>query len=92
MVKKTGLWLAVTIGSFAAGMALAHSSAQPHREIQFENREVRLWKSVLLPHVATPSHHHDHPRVILALNKSVVDIMHRGGDREAQQWRAGRPV
>jgi hypothetical protein len=39
---------------------------QTQRIPQFENGEVKVWKSVVLPNAPLAMHRHDHGRVIIA--------------------------
>ena len=74
---------------FVGGLAVAQSAAQSGREPQFENSEVKVWKSVVLPHAPLPLHRHEHPRVIIALTGGTMDIVEKGGARERHDWKAG---
>ncbi|MBV8683907.1 MAG: hypothetical protein JO111_13615 [Caulobacteraceae bacterium] len=74
---------------FASGLAVAQGAAQSGREPQFENSEVKVWKSVVLPHAPLPLHRHEHPRVIIALTGGRMDIVQKTGERESHDWKSG---
>ena len=53
-----------------AAVTFIHSQqtpAQTQRFPQFENEDVKVWKSVVLPNQPLTMHRHNHPRVIIAL-------------------------
>jgi hypothetical protein len=60
------------------------------RTPQFDNPEVKVWKSTLLPNVEFPLHRHDHPRVIVALTSGTIRIVPQNGAAETHQWEAGK--
>jgi quercetin dioxygenase-like cupin family protein len=80
---------AVLAAAFAGGFALAQGAAQSGRTPQFENTEVKVWKSVVLPHHPLPFHRHEHPRVIIALVGGTMDIVQKDGARERHVWQSG---
>jgi beta-alanine degradation protein BauB len=51
------------------GTVVVMRSQQPstQRFPQFENVDVKVWKSVVYPDAPLTMHRHDHPRVIIAL-------------------------
>jgi len=59
------------------------------RFLQFENEEVQVWKSVILPNQPLGMHHHDHPRVIVALQGGVINLVEQNGPTERQVWETG---
>jgi quercetin dioxygenase-like cupin family protein len=60
------------------------------REPQFENSEVKVWKSVVLPNDPLPLHRHEHPRVIIALAGGTMKILENSGQSEIHQWQTGK--
>jgi hypothetical protein len=59
----------------AAAQAPAQSAAQTQRVAQFENEDVKVWKSLVLPNQPLTMHRHDHPRVIIALKGGTMKIV-----------------
>jgi hypothetical protein len=51
MINRTMLFLVLVAGAYAAGLAVAQTTMQTGREPQFENSDVKVWKSLVLPHV-----------------------------------------
>jgi hypothetical protein len=78
----------VTAGAFAAGMAVSQTTAQTGRETQFENPQVKVWKSVVLPNNPLPFHRHEHPRVIIPLQGGTMKILEDAGTSVIYDWHA----
>lgn len=64
--------------------------AQTQRFPQFDNEAVKVWKTVVLPHQPLAMHHHDHPRVIIALTGGTMNIVDPDGHVEPHQWETGK--
>lgn len=79
---------AITTVAFVAGFAAAQSS-QTGREPQFENAEVKVWKSLILPNNPLPLHRHEHPRVIIPLHGGTMKILEESGQSELHDWQPG---
>jgi len=60
------------------------------REPQFENTEVKVWKSTVLPNNPLPFHRHEHPRVIIALTGGTMKILEDTGKSEIHEWQTGK--
>jgi len=90
MIKRAGLFLALTTVAFTAGWAAAQSPSQTSREPQFQNAEVKVWKSTILPHSPLPLHRHEHPRVIVALTGGTMQIREETGAIETHVWQTGK--
>jgi hypothetical protein len=63
---------------------------QPQRVPQFENDEVRVWKTTVPPNAPLSMHTHDHPRVIVALSGGVMKVVYESGGSEVHQWDTGK--
>ena len=63
---------------------------QTQRLPQFENDDVKVWKTVVLPHQPLAMHHHDHPRVIIALIGGTMNIVDPAGHIEPHVWESGK--
>lgn len=77
------------ISGVAAGFAWGQATAQTGREPQFENPDVKVWKSVILPNNSMPLHRHEHPRVIVALSGGTMKLLEESGRSETHEWQAG---
>jgi hypothetical protein len=56
---------------------------------QFENEDVKVWKSVVYPDAPLTMHRHDHPRVIIALKGGTMKIVEKSGSSEDHTWETG---
>jgi len=56
---------------------------------QFENEDVKVWKSVIYPNAPLTMHRHDHPRVIIALKGGTMKIVENTGATEEHPWETG---
>lgn len=90
MIDKSVFGLAVTACAFVAGFALAQTTARTGREPLFENAEVKVWKSLVVPNNPLPLHRHEHPRVIIALQGGTMKILEETGQSETQHWETGK--
>lgn len=57
------------------------SQLSTHREFQFENEYVRVWKTIITSQVPLNFHRHDHPRVIVALKGGVLIKVNDRGEK-----------
>lgn len=64
--------------------------SQTQRFQQFENDDVRVWRSVIQPNAPLAMHRHDHPRVIIALSGGKMKIVEQGGSAEEHVWETGK--
>lgn len=90
MIGKSVFLIGLAPVSFSAGLAVAHTTMQTGRDPQFENPEVKVWKSVVSPHNPLPFHRHDHPRVIIALAGGTMQIVESNGSTEIHSWQTGK--
>lgn len=75
----------------AAGVIYSQQTAsQTQRFPQFENEDVKVWKSVVLPNQPLTMHRHDHPRVIIALKGGTMKIVDQSGAEERHVWDTGK--
>jgi len=89
--RTMGRLTIVAVGiAFLGGLATAQTLNQTGREPQFENAEVKVWKSLVLPNSPLPFHRHEHPRVIVALQGGTMKILEDTGASETQQWQTGK--
>jgi len=60
---------------FAAGVAVGQQNAASRREPQFENSEVMVWKSIVMPNQPLSLHRHDHGRALISLNGGTLNVV-----------------
>ena len=64
--------------AFGAGMMWAQqkaTQAASRREPQFENNQVRVWKSIVMPKQPLSLHRHDHGRTLVALTDGQLNVV-----------------
>ena len=79
---------------FAAGVAVGAWQQQAtgtRREPQFENENVRVWKSIIMPNQPLSLHRHEFGRTIVALKGGTLDVVD-GKNQTLQQmtWESGK--
>lgn len=57
---------------------------------QFENAEVSVWKSIVVPDAPLVMHTHQHPRVIIALTGGDMKIVREDGSSQTEHWETGK--
>ena len=82
--------LAVLLTVFARGTHSEQNATATRRIPQFENEDVKVWKSVVYPNEPLIVHRHDHPRVIVALKGGTMEIVDQNGTRESHVWETGK--
>ena len=88
---KTGVLTGVLAGGMVLG-ALAQSQSPPtRREPQFENDNVRVWKSIIMPNQPLSLHRHDFGRTIVVLKGGSLDIVDaQSKTMKTLQWETGK--
>lgn len=87
-----GVWAAAAICAATAAVdAVQQGAATTRREPQFENGEVRVWKSIIMPNQPLSLHRHDHGRTIVALKGGTLDVVDgSGATKEKMNWESGK--
>jgi quercetin dioxygenase-like cupin family protein len=84
----------VIVAAFSAGIVVGawqQQAAQSRREPQFENEEVRVWKSIVLPNQPLALHRHDHGRTIVALKGGTMEVVDgKGQTKKKMVWESGK--
>ena len=74
----------------AAAIQQAQASAT-RREPQFENENVRVWKSIIMPNQPLALHRHEFGRTIVALKGGSLDIVDATGKTmKTLVWETGK--
>ena len=80
--------------AFSAGVgvgALQQQAAATRREPQFENSQVRVWKSIIMPNQPLALHRHDHGRTVVALKGGTLDVVDgKGQTMKKMTWETGK--
>lgn len=84
-----GMTVLVTV--FAAGVVIGQQANTSRREPQFENSEVQVWKSIIMPNQPLALHRHDHGRALIALKTGSLDVVDAAGKTlDTYKWEAGK--
>src|SRR5579863_8301437 len=86
---RTGVFAVFSL-SIAATIVNSQQGNQTQRYPQFENDEVKVWKSVVMPNTPLAMHRHEHGRVIIALAGGTMKIVESGGGQETHVWETGK--
>jgi hypothetical protein len=71
--------------------AIALTPQQATQRIpQFENDDVKVWRSVVVPNSPLTMHRHDHGRVIIPIVGGTMKIVTQAGGSETHQWDIGK--
>ena len=92
-MKPTASTVAALFASAACGavaVLAAQQATQTQRFPQFENEDVKVWRSVVLPNSPLTMHRHEHPRVIIPLRGGLMKIVDQSGAIESHQWDTGK--
>jgi hypothetical protein len=74
--------IACAVCFVAGGGAMwAQQQGASRREPQFENSEMRVWKSIVMPKQPLTLHRHDHGRALVALNDGQLNVVDKNGKR-----------
>jgi quercetin dioxygenase-like cupin family protein len=78
---------------FASSIFFVYSrqATQTQRTPLFENDDVKVWKSVILPDAPLAMHRHEHPRVIVAMAGGTMKIVEQNGPAESHIWETANP-
>ena len=83
-----------TIGGVLAVMVAAGATPQQtatRREPQFDNEQVQVWKSIIMPNQPLALHRHDFGRTIVALKGGTLDIVNAKGETVKKlTWETGK--
>lgn len=76
---------------FAAGVAVGQQAGASRREPQFENSELRVWKSIIMPNQPLALHRHEHGRAAVVLKGGNLDLVDAtGATKQTYQWETGK--
>jgi beta-alanine degradation protein BauB len=86
-ILRAALVLAFALIPFGS---LTPQVSQAQRIPQFENENVSVWKTTVMPNAPLAMHTHQHSRVIIALAGGTMKIVNEDGTSESQQWETGK--
>ena len=90
-MRRYASHMLVAVVAILATVAVTRSqqSTTTRRYPQFENEDVKVWRSVVYPGAPLTMHRHDHPRVIVALKGGDMKIVEDSGKSEDHPWETG---
>jgi hypothetical protein len=75
----------------AAAMWAQNQQTGTRREPQFENDELKVWKSIIMPNQPLTQHRHEHGRALIALTDGVLKVVDPTGKvKDTYKWQAGK--
>lgn len=90
LLRMKRLVIVTALQLTAVGLLTPQQATQTQRIPQFENEDVKVWKSVIMPNAPLAMHRHEHPRVIIAMVGGMVKIVEQSGKSEPHQWDSGK--
>jgi len=87
--------IVASVVAFAAGAGAMWAQQQgqggSRREPQFENDQMKVWKSIVMPNQPLTYHRHDHGRAIIALTDGRLKVVDRSGKvLDTYTWTKGK--
>jgi quercetin dioxygenase-like cupin family protein len=74
----------------AVAVAQQKQAATTQRTPQFENPNVKVWKTLIMPNQPLSLHRHENGRVIVALQGGTLTIKQEKGDSKKVAWETGK--
>ena len=84
--------LVLVLGAAGAAVAIQQAQASAtRREPQFENNNVKVWKSIIMSNQPLTLHRHEFGRTIVTLKGGTLDIVDAGGKTTKKVvWETGK--
>ncbi|MEP6737611.1 MAG: hypothetical protein ABJA70_18950 [Chryseolinea sp.] len=72
--------------------ALAASAQTPvtYRVPMFENKTMKVWKTIIVPNSPLTMHRHEHGRTIVVLKGGTLTIQQDTGEKKKVDWKTGQ--
>jgi hypothetical protein len=86
-LARAAIFAAIVLTPFAT--MNSQQTVPTQRIPQFENEDVKVWKTTVMPNAPLAMHTHDHPRVIIALSGGTIKVVNESGTSEVHQWKTG---
>ena len=61
-----------------------------HRVPMFENNQVKVWKTIIIPNSPLTMHRHEHGRTIVVLKGGTLTIQQDTGEKKTVEWKTGQ--
>jgi beta-alanine degradation protein BauB len=79
---------AIVFGSSVMFSASAQNAT--YRIPMFENDQVKVWKTILIPNSPLAMHRHEHGRTIVVLKGGTLTIQQDTGEKRNVEWKTGQ--
>lgn len=81
----------MALGAAATAAVFARQQTGGTQRIpQFENDQVKVWKSIVMPKQPLTMHRHEHGRTLVALVGGTMDIVQKDGSSVPHVWETGK--
>lgn len=91
MKKSLQRGLIATAVLLMAGVTLTpQEKNQSQRVPQFDNNEVKVWRTTVMPNGPLAMHRHEHARVIIPIVGGTMKIVQQSGGSETHVWETGK--
>ena len=82
--------LSATIFFAAVFTQPANAQTVTHRIPMFENDQVKVWKTIIIPNSPLSMHRHEHGRTIVVLKGGTLTIQQDTGEKKTVEWKTGQ--
>jgi quercetin dioxygenase-like cupin family protein len=91
-MKKIIAACCLSLGTFFGTAVMQPAQAQnvTYRIPMFENEEVKVWKTIIVPHSPLSMHRHEHGRTIVVLKGGTLTIQQDTGEKKTVEWKTGQ--
>ncbi len=91
MSKTRVLLLMVATALASATATVAVQEQRTRREPQFENEQLKAWKSIILPNQPLRLHRHENGRALIALTDATLKVVNEAGEHvDTYEWEVGK--
>lgn len=87
---KRWIGIAFVLGLLVGVGVMRSQQSGTQRIAQFENDDVKVWRSIVIPNAPLTMHRHEHGRVIIPLRGGTMKIVEQSGASEAHVWDTGK--
>jgi len=82
---------AILLSAVLTGAAIDMSAqGVTHRVPMFENDQVKVWKTIIVPNSPLSMHRHEFGRTIVVLKGGTLTIQQDTGERTKVEWETGK--
>ena len=91
MTKAIFILVCFSEALIGTGVTLtAHAQEVTYRVPMFENDQVKVWKTIIVPNSPLSLHRHEHGRTIVVLKGGTLTIQQDTGEKSVVEWKTGQ--